>query len=467
MLRQIPPHGFRTFVILWFSQSMSVIGSGLTFFVMTIWLTTVLYPKPEQKAELAFALTAISLAFALPTVFGAPIAGSWADRHDRKHTMMIMDFLSGCLSLTLATLAFGKALTLWVLVILMVFYSLLGAFHSAAFDTSYIMIVPEKQLTRANGMMQTTWSLSGILSPGIAAAIIALPGLARQGVIPGSVGLYLSRLADGTSLAIVVDAVTFFLVAGTLLFLFIPSPKRTDLGESGELDKSLWADVKVGALYIRYRQPLLWLLGTFAVANFASSGAFQVLVPLLVKFNLFADWSAHGFTFETALALLLSVGGLGGVVSGFVMSTWGGLKMRRVYGVIIPLIIAGAAQIVYGISQSLYLTAAMDAIAGGMIPVMNSHSTAIWQIVTPPELQGRVFSVRRLIAQFTWPISAAFAGWAGGSFNPGIVIATLGAVLTIFCAIQLFNPYLLRVEDKRWLDELASGQNTKQERNQI
>ena len=67
-----------------------------------------------------------------------------------------------------------------------------------------------------------------------------------------------------------------------------------------------------------------------------------------------------------------------------------------------------------------------------------------------------MFAVRRLIAQFTWPLSTALAGWLGGRFDPGLVVAVLGAVLVVFCVGQLFNPYLLRVEDKAWLDERAA-----------
>ena len=40
-------------------------------------------------------------------------------------------------------------------------------------------------------------------------------------------------------------------------------------------------------------------------------------------------------------------------------------------------------------------------------PISNVHSQAIWQTQTPRELQGRVFSVRRLIAQFTSPLGVA------------------------------------------------------------
>jgi DHA3 family macrolide efflux protein-like MFS transporter len=348
-----------------------------------------------------------------------------------------------------------NTLNLLLLIVLLVIAAILGAFHNSAFDTSYAMIVPEEQLPRANGMMQTIWSLSGILSPAIAATIISLPGLARQGMIPGSVGVTLARLKDGTALAMTVDAITFFLAAATLIFLYIPSPRRTDLDAAGSPQKSIWSDVKEGARYIWRRRPLLWLLGTFTVANFVSA-PLEVFLPLLLKFNLASDWATRGFTFESAMALLASVAGLGGVIGGVFISAWGGLKRRRIYGVVVSMIAAGLAQIVFGFSSFLFLTAAMQFVIPAMTPIMNAHSQTIWQTQTPRELQGRVFAVRRLIAQFTWPLSTAMAGWLGGSFNPGLVLAVLGGVLVVFCVGQLFNPYLLRVEDKAMLDEMAA-----------
>jgi MFS family permease len=454
---EAPPNGFRTFLIVWGTQSMSVFGSALTGFAITIWLTTVQYARPEQKPELAAALSIMSIVWAIPTVFAAPIAGAWVDRHDRKQTMIVGDLVSGSLSLVLLVLMANGLLQVWMLFILLFGLATAGVFHGAAFDTSYAMLVPEKQLPRANGMMQTIWSLSGILSPAVAASLIALPSLARQGTLPSPLSSALAPLQDGTPIAIGVDMVSFFFAAAILLFLYIPSPKRTDLGtEGGKPKKSLWADVKEGALYIWRRRPMLWLLGTFTVANFVGSpiGIFE---PLLVKFNLAGDWAARGFTIETALALLASVGGLGGVVGGFFISAWGGLKRRRVYGVLVPMIIGGLAQIVFGLSGMLYLTAAMAFIVTGVIPILNAHSQTIWQTQTPRELQGRVFAVRRVIAQFTWPLSTALAGVTAGLFDPGLVMATLGGILVVFCIAQLFNPYLLRVEDKAWLDELAAS----------
>jgi MFS transporter, DHA3 family, macrolide efflux protein len=92
----------------------------------------------------------------------------------------------------------------------------------------------------------------------------------------------------------------------------------------------------------------------------------------------------------------------------------------------------------------------------GLVPIMNSHSQTIWQSQVPRELQGRVFAVRRVIAQFSAPVSTLLAGLAGAQFNPGIILAILGTITVVFSIGQLFNPYLLKVEDKKFLDQLAT-----------
>ncbi len=454
---QPPPNGWRTFLVTWFTQSISVFGSELTFFALSVWLMQTLYPLPEQRPELAVALSAVSLSFAIPRLLLITFAGAWADRHDRKRTMMAMDFASGLLSAVLAVLVITNTLNLPLLLVLLVLHSIVGVFHNSAFDASYAMLVPEKKLGRANGMMMSIWSLSGIISPMIAAAIVALPSLLRE---QGSNGP-IARLPDGTALAMGIDAITFFFAAAALIFLSIPSPQRADLRDTqGRAKKTLWADVKEGAFYIWYRRPMLWLLGTFTVVNLLSSpvGVFQ---RLLLKFNLAADWTARGMSFEAALALMATIGSVGGLAGGVLVSTWGGLKKKRVYGVIIPIMISATAMLGLGLSAGLYMAAVMAFTASAMVPIMNSHSQTIWQTQTPREMQGRVFSVRRLIAQFTSPMGVALAGWVGGQFDPGLVIATSGVLLLAFSTMQLFNPYLMRVEDKEWLDAMAAEHEAK------
>src|SRR5690242_14168939 len=92
---------FRTFVIIWATQSLSVLGSAIGQFAVTIWLTQHLYPLSDQKPQLAFALSAVAVAFSLPLLLGTPFAGTWTDSHNRRRTMLGMDFLNGVLSLLL------------------------------------------------------------------------------------------------------------------------------------------------------------------------------------------------------------------------------------------------------------------------------------------------------------------------------------------------------------------------------
>lgn len=424
--------GFRTFVAVWATQSLSLLGTTITYFAVSIWLAQVLYPAPAQKPALALALSAVTVAYMLPLLL-APLAGAWADRHDRRATMAAMDLASAGVDAVLAALLLTGRLELGALVVLAALYAVCSTFHIQSFNACYVMLVPEAQLPRANGMMQSMQGISGIVAPAAATFLIAVPALAGHA---GSAGVGLAVAADGLT----------FVVAGvTLLFLHIPTPAR-DAGDRG----GFWQDAGFGATYIWRRRPLLWLLGTFTVVNFVM-GFQQVLLPLVVKFDLSA------YPFRTGYALLATVGSIGGVVGGFAISAWGGLRRRRVLGVLVPMIAEAAGQVAFGASHLLYLSAGMLAVMFSASPLANAHSQAIWQSQVPPAMQGRVFAMRRLIAQCTSPVSAALAGWAGATFDPGLVLAVLGVVSAAFCAAQLFNRALMRVEDRDWLEGLAAA----------
>jgi len=450
----VPERGFRTFVILWASQSVSVIGSALTFFAVNIWLTQMRYPRLDQKPQLALALSLTTLSYFVPTILAAPIAGAWADRHDRSRTMLSMNLGAGLLSIAFIGLLISGRLEVWMLIGFLLCYGLFGAFHAASFETSYAMLVSSAQLPRAIGMMQSTIALSSVLSPSIAALLIGWPALARTGAVPDLPGAPIARLTDGTAVAVGADALTFLLAAAALLVIHVPSPRRADL-TSGAKDKTLWHDIQDGAMFIWHRRPMLWLIGTFAAVNFIL-GPVTVLQPLIVKFNLANDWRARHFTFESALALLATVHGVGGLVGAIGLSAWGGLKRRRVLGVLVPMVLSGGLIVVYGLSSMIVRSAVLLFMMGTLWPIVNAHSQAIWLEITPREIQGRILSVRRLIGQITFPLGTALAGWMGGRFDPGIATAVLGACMAAFALLQLVNPMLMRIEDRAWLEGFAA-----------
>lgn len=428
-----PVRDMRTFLAVWLSQSISIFGSQLTFFSLTVWLANRLYPAPEQKGQLSFALSAVALAFMVPSVLLAPVAGTWADRHDRRKTLLVADLASALLGLVPLILMLSGKLSLLALVLVAALLAAISAFHMAAFESAQATIVPQAQLGRANGMMQATYALASVLAPSMAALLIAVPVHSLAGTV------------DGTPLVIALDCLSFLVGAGTLLFLRIPQPPRTEQA-AGATGPGFLADMAMGARFIWERPTLLWLLGLFVVANLAIA-PLQVLQPLILKFDLAADWMARGFRFETALALTQTAFGLGSVVGGITMILWGGPKSRQVHGVLLPMILSGVTLVLLGLSSELYVAAGLLFLTGAVPPLVNAAALTLWQQQTPLELQGRVFSVRRVIALCTAPLGTLLAGLASAGNDPSKVLATLAAGYLVFSVAQLFNPILFRTQE--------------------
>ena len=432
--------GWRTFLWLWGSQALSVIGSAVSGFAFNIYLTQTRFQLAEQKPQLAAALSLTALAWTLTAILAAPLAGTWTDRHDRRKIMLACDLLAAALTFATLGLLLLPAAPLWALVMVTGLMGLVSTFHGSAFDASYATLVPKPQLPRANGMMQTVWSLSGLVGPAVAALLIGLPALLRQ---HSELPTWMSGLSNGVPFAFLIDGLSFLVAFVILSRLRVPSP----LQASTEGQPRRFADdMKFGWQFIGARRPLLYLLLTFAACNFLTS-CIGILEPLLAKFTLAPDWQAHGGTLQGTLAALTIAGSAGGVVGGLIISAWGGLKKNRVLGVLVPMVVMGLAEAALGLSRQVVWAVAALVFFGLTVPFMNAHSQSIWQSQVPPELQGRVFSVRRLIAQFTAPASTALTGVLAAKYAPSGIALTAGLLLAVVAVLQLFNPALRRVED--------------------
>jgi DHA3 family macrolide efflux protein-like MFS transporter len=73
-------------------------------------------------------------------------------------------------------------------------------------------------------------------------------------------------------------------------------------------------------------------------------------------------------------------------------------------------IVSGIGMAIVGFAGGLPVWIAGMAITTIMVPLVNGSNQAIWQAKVAPDLQGRVFSARRLIAWLTNPISPIIGG---------------------------------------------------------
>ena len=91
------------------------------------------------------------------------------------------------------------------------------------------------------------------------------------------------------------------------------------------------------------------------------------------------------------------------------MSTWGGFK-RRVHGVLAGWAVASLFGALLGVGVWLPLWIAATLLSTIVVPLINGSNQAIWQAKVAPDVQGHVFSARRLIAWLTNPISPLIGG---------------------------------------------------------
>jgi len=425
------PQTMRTFYIIWFGQLISALGSGLTGFALGV------YVYQTTKSTTAFALSI--LAFTVPGVFFSPVAGALVDRFPRRWMMILSDTGAGLTTLVIFLLFVNNNLEIWHIYAANFFGGLFNTFQWPAQSAATTMLVPQSQLGRAGGLVQIGDALSQLVSPAIAGILFVTWGM---------------------SSVILIDFITFGFAVGTLLLIKIPEPVRS--AEEQQSRKSISKSIRFGLDYIRARRGLFYLLMYFASINLLFNMIGPLWTPLLLNLG----------TPDTA-GLVGSVVGLGMLVGTLVMSAWGGPK-RRVYGVVLSGMWMGAMLLLLGLPASIPLVAISGFLAMLVLPIMNASSQALWQSKTDPDVQGRVFSVRRMLAQFTVPIGILLSGpLVDGVFEPlmapggglantfvgqimgtgqgrglALLFVCVGLTLLIASLIALSNPRLRNVDSE-------------------
>jgi hypothetical protein len=171
--------------------------------------------------------------------------------------------------------------------------------------------------------------------------------------------------------------------------------------EGEKAQGSMLKEAAFGFHYIFARPSLLGLQLVFFAGNLFSGIAMTVVAPMVL-----ARSGQNSLVFGT----VETMGAVGGIVGAILMSAWGGFK-RRVHGVLGGWMFAGIfGTLLFGLNLGLPGWLAGIALGSLVSPLINGSNQAIWQSKVAPDLQGRVFSARRLIAWFTNPISPIIGG---------------------------------------------------------
>ena len=428
MTRAAGSKGFRVFLLIWLGQLVSLTGSGLTGFGLGVWVF--------RRTGLVTQFALISLFTSLPGIVFSPIAGALVDRWDRRWAMIVADTGAGVSTLCVALLLWANRLEVWHIYAAMAVSSTFSAFQWPAYSAATTLLVPKKQFGRASGMVQMAQAVAHIAAPTMAGVLIGI--IQVEGII-------------------LIDFATFLFAVATLSFVRVPRPEATAEGKTGR--GSLLREAAYGWKYIAARRGLLGLLILFAATNF-TAGIVQVLfTPLVLSFATAA-----------VLGTILSVGGLGFLTGSLVMGAWGGPRVRA-KAIYAFLLLQGCVLFAAGFPPHAVILGAAAFVYFAGHPIINGCSQAIWQSKTAPDVQGRVFAVRRMIAWSSLPLAYVAAGpLADRLFEPlmaeggaladsigriigvgkgrgiGLLYIILGILTLLATAAALLYPRLRRVE---------------------
>ena len=139
------PTGMFGFSIVWFGQIISLLGTSMTGFAMTIWA--------YQKTNAATALAMVGFFFVAPMLIASPFAGALVDRSSRKLMMMVSDIASGFATIIILILYATGNLEIWHLFITSAIQGVFQSFQWPAYSAAISTMLPKAQYGRANGML--------------------------------------------------------------------------------------------------------------------------------------------------------------------------------------------------------------------------------------------------------------------------------------------------------------------------
>ena len=380
----------RTFFTVWGGQFVSNLGSTMSGFALQFWV----YRETGSVTSLAM----IALAFTIPAVVIAPFAGALVDRWDRRLVMIAADVAAAIATLGLALLYASDNLEVWHVFISVAVISIGQVFQQPAWLASIPLLVPKQHLGRANGLVQLNDGASLVLAPVVAGAVL---------------------LAAGLQAVLFIDVATFLVAMATLALVRFPRPERHASHAAG----SLVSEAAQGWRFVRERPGIFGMLWIFAGVNFSLAFINILLIPLVIA-----------FASERAAGGVLSAAGFGLLAGSLLVSAWGGPK-RRVRGLMAAIAAGGLAVMVSGLRPSVLLVTVGTVGLMTMVPIANTASQVLWQLKVPPDMQGRVFSIRRMISQGISPIAILLAGpLADNVFEPllvegGALAGSIGALI--------------------------------------
>lgn len=358
----------KSYILLWSTQSLSALGSGMTSYALVLWL----YKYSGSALETAL-LTVCSYA---PYVLMSIFAGALSDKWNKKRTMLICDLFAASTTAAAFLLIKADALRPYHLYIINALNGLMNTVQQPASEVAATQLTPKEYYQKTSGLRSLSQSLNSLLTPVLATMLFTFGGI---------------------SAVIVTDLLTFS-AAFTVLLLFIriPEPKN-----SGEKSESLLSSAKSGLEWLKGCPVVLKLIFFLAGINLIASAYNSALPAMILSKPAGGETTLGTVNFFVGAAAL----------AGSLIASLSPAPKSRVRAICLALFFSMSTEnFMLAFSDSPVIWCA-GAVCGWLfIPYMGANLDVILRSTIPADMQGRVFSCRNTLQFFTIPVGYLSGG---------------------------------------------------------
>jgi DHA3 family macrolide efflux protein-like MFS transporter len=357
----------RSFYLLLVAQAVSLVGTHVTGFSLSIWM--------YQETGSITLYGAVLLSSIVPGILVAPLGGVLTDRWNRRLTMLLAHAGGGVCALAMAIAYWTDSLTIQLIVPLLMLKSSFETITTLAFSASTAALVPRDRLDRANGLAQLGGGVAQIASPAMAGMLLPLIGVG---------GIF------------VIDLGSFVYAVVVLAWLRMPDVKKA--AAAWRSPRAFLREASAGLAYLRSQPALVGLAIIVSFVNFGISAVQFLFAPLVLSF---ASLRALGFA--------SSLAGVGLVTGSVALSIWGGPR-RRASGLLWFMAAQGSVLLLAVAKPSLALATIGAFGVFAILPFIAGGAQTLWQRTVPLELQGRAFAFRMMLEQTMLTLASVLAG---------------------------------------------------------
>lgn len=377
---------------LYFAQVVSLLGDWFEY----IAVQTLVFQLTGSGLAAGLAI----IASTLPSFFLIPLAGSFADRFDRRKIMIATDIIRGCLALSL--LLVRTADQIWMVYLFQTLSVLFASFFNPALNAAIPNMVRRDQLLVANALSSATW--------GTMLAVGSFAG-----------GVTIALL--GRDLAFIVNAASFFVSA---IFVWQIRARLNEHRAAAQKGLNPFRDFAEGFRYAVQRPQVFWLM---LVKSGAGLGGGVILLLTVFSFEVLD-------TGATGVGILQAARGIGILVGPFLVARIVAGRIGRAQNMIsIGFGLIGACYILFGLTTSLIAALVFVSVAHMNWGSNWTLSAALLQRLVPDHVRGRIFSMDLGLLTLTLALSTFLTGVAVDNFDARTVAVVLGVIFISYGAL--------------------------------